>query len=1036
MRLRPSRITPILILTLAVFLLGIAPAITSAQTPYVPYFGKNRVKYDKFNWHIYESEHFEIYFYPETEPHLERITSYLESAYQRISSELKHELPERAKVVLFKTQSEFQQQDISGGELPEGVLAFAEPYRDRLVFPIDEPPDQLYRLITHELTHIFEFDVIPRGLLGSSIPLWVDEGLANYMAGYWNVLDLMQVRDAALSDNVPRMSEFESEPLSGRLPYSMGHAAFEFISSRWGQDGLRQFLFSLRKNVIGGGESAFEEALRLKPEEFDEAFDRYIKERFRPFRDKERPSDYGRDLAPRRDRSHYVSVLSIEPSPIGDVIAAVVGNARDQELDIILLSAKDGQFVRNLTKGFDKDRGFEYIATAGGLRGNLVPWMTWSPKADRLAYFARTEKSKTLVIQDVVSGKTVQKVDLKTVDGPESPSFSPDGARVAFSGLQGAVGDIFVIDLATGQITNVTNDAFADYAPSFSPDGQSIVYAARISGNDKLFRVGATGGAKTQLTFGTHDDTAPKFLDANTVIFTSTATDPGVMLTPEVARNGNIPNVWSLDLKSSELKQWTDAATGNVSPVPLPEGGAMHVGFVSYNKGLNGIHVITREKPLLTVPSSDFGAPAPVVDFQPPMSHTLLKENVHRKGAFEKLMLDGRPPVNLGVTSGGDIFGGTQVSFSDVLGGKQVNFFAASVSQYRTLSLSYINIENRLQYALQGFSQDTFYYGQLDGYLYQQGLVPFIDRDAAQAVRTQRGVTGFGIYPFNRYSRVELSGGYVYLSERYADPALQDLSDQYQDQNFGTRLFQSGNMIPLGLTFVHETTVFRDYGPVAGKTASIGVSWSPGIGNFLERRTVDADARYYKRLGANGVLAFRARGLQSWGDNPEFLFFGGNSELRGYEYLEFIGHKAFFGNVELRIPLVEAMLTPLGVLGGIRGTGFFNIGGAGLNGQSFTPWTKKDELVTPIVGYDFNPATGIYDPVMGPTYVVSGFRLKDARASYGFGLESFFFGFPMHFDWSWKTLFNKGYEDLVFAAAGGSQTFRKKKFSFWIGYDF
>jgi hypothetical protein len=1036
MRSRLPRKTPILILTLSIVLMGIAPAMTSAQTPYVPYFGKNRVKYDKFNWHIYETEHFEIYFYPEIESHLERVTSYLESAYQRVSSELKHELPQRAKVVLFKTQSEFQQQDISGGELPEGVLAFAEPYRDRLVLPIDEPPDQLYRLITHELTHIFEFDVIPRGLLGSSIPLWVDEGLANYMAGYWNVLDLMQVRDAALSDNVPRMSEFDAQPLTGRLPYSMGHAAFEFISSRWGQDGLRQFLFSLRKNVIGGGESAFEEALRLKPEEFDEQFDRYIKERFRPFRDKERPSDYGRDLAPRRDRSHYTTVLSIEPSPIGDVIAAVVGNSRDQELDIILLSAKDGQFVRNLTKGFDMNRGFEYIATAGGLRGNLVPWITWSPKGDRLAYFARTEKSKTLVIQDVVSGKTVQKVDLKTVDGPESPAFSPDGTRVAFSGLQGAKGDIFVLDLDSGKLTNLTNDEFADYSPTFSRDGSSIVYAARISGNDKLFRIGVDGSAKTQITFGTHDDTAPKFLDATTIVFTSTATDPAVMLTPEVARNGNIPNVWSLDLKTNELKQWTDTATGNVSPVPLPEGGAMHVAFVSYNKGVNGIHIVKREKPLLTVPSSDFGAPAPVVDFQPPMSHTLDKSNMHRKGAFEKLMLDGRPPVNLGVTSGGDLFGGTQISFSDVLGGKQVNFFAASVSQYRTLSLSYINIENRLQYALQAFSQDTFYYGQLAGYLYQQGLVPFLDRDQAQAVRTMRGATAFGIYPFNRYSRLELSGGFLQLKERYADEALQQLSEDYQEQTFGTQVFQSGYMVPLGLTFVHETTIFREYGPVAGKTASVGVTWSPNIGNFLERKTVDADARYYKRLGSNGVFAFRLRGLQSWGQNPDFLPFGGNSEMRGYEYLEFLGHKAFFGNVELRIPLIEAMLTPLGVLGGIRGTMFFNIGAAGLNNQPFSPWTTKEEIVTPIVGYEPNIQTGLYDPVYGPAYRVTGFRLKDARASYGFGLQSFLFGFPMHFDWAWKTMFNKPYEDLVFASVGGSSAFRKSKFSFWIGYDF
>ncbi|MDA1307101.1 MAG: hypothetical protein O2917_07555, partial [Acidobacteria bacterium] len=204
------RVTSLLAMLLA---LAIAtPTAVSAQTPFVPYFGKNQVKYDKFDWHIYNTEHFEIYYYPELEPHLERIAAYAESAYQRISSELRHDLSSRVPLILYKTQSEFQQQNITGSELPEGVLAFAEPFRDRMVLPIDEPPDQLYRLIVHELTHVFEFDVIPRGILGSAIPLWVDEGLANYMAGYWNVLDLMQVRDAALSDNVPRMSEFESQP--------------------------------------------------------------------------------------------------------------------------------------------------------------------------------------------------------------------------------------------------------------------------------------------------------------------------------------------------------------------------------------------------------------------------------------------------------------------------------------------------------------------------------------------------------------------------------------------------------------------------------------------------------------------------------------------------------------------------------------------------------------------------------------------------------------------------------------------------------
>jgi hypothetical protein len=36
-----------------------------------------------------------------------------------------------------------------------------------------------------------------------------------------------------------------------------------------------------------------------------------------------------------------------------------------------------------------------------------------------------------------------------------------------------------------------------------------------------------------------------------------------------------------------------------------------------------------------------------------------------------------------------------------------------------------------------------------------------------------------------------------------------------------------------------------------------------------------------------------------------------------------------------------------------------------------------------------------------------GFKLVDGRASYGIGLETFALGFPIHFDWSWRTLFNR-----------------------------
>jgi hypothetical protein len=1006
-----------------------------AQTAYFPYYGKNRVRYDNFAWHIYTTDHFEIYYYPELEQHLERAAGYAESAYQQISADLKHDLAFKVPLVLYKTQSEFQQQNVIGEELPEGVLAFAEPQRDRMVLPIDEPPDQLYRLITHELTHVFEFDIIPRSLVRRGIPLWVDEGLANYMAGYWNPLDLMQVRDAAIADIVPKMSEFETQPLSGRLPYSLGHAAFEFIESRWGKEGIRQFLFSLRKAVIGGGESAYQEALRLGPEEFDEQFDKYLKDRFKPFRDKERPADYGRNLAPRPDKTKYPVVISIEPSPSGDLIAAAAGNRKDQELDIILVSTKDGSVVRNLTSGFNKDHGFEYIANAGGLRGNTVPWMSWSPAGDRIAYFARTEKQKTLILQNVLTRKIEYRHELKEVDAPESPDISPDGKQVAFAALKGAIGDIFLLDIESGKLTNVTNDDFSDYAPVFSPDGKSIAYVRRISGNDKIFLLDLQTKQSRQVTFGTHDDTGPQWVDAETLVFPSTATDPDVPVEPEVARNGSIYNIWTLNLKNGELRQFTDTLTGNLSPVVLKEGRENRIAFVTYYKGEYGVHTLSRQEPVTTVASSEFGVPGPVMDFQAPLTHTLITANKRKKGRFEKLFLEGRPPVALGVTSGGDVFGGTQVTFTDVLGDQQFNMFVASVSQYRTLSFSYLNLSRRLQYAAQGFSQTQFFYGLQPGLLFDPSFA-YIDRDFAIATRTARGGSFFGIYPLNRYARLELSAGVINFNEEYNNPDLERLAEEYQQQVYGTTIFRDGTMVPLGITFVQETTIFREYGPLAGNTVSIRYDIAPKIGNMLSRQTIDADARYYLRLGTNGVLALRARGFKSWGDFPDFIYFGGNSELRGYDYLEFLGQRAFFTNAELRFPLINAMLTPLGVMGGIRGVLFFGWGGSGYNDAPFKVWDTSDAIYPTIVGFVQDPVTGQPLPVFGPPKPVSGFRLVDSRASYGISLETFAIGFPIHFDWSWRTLFNRDYEDVVYALYGGSDWFRNVKFNVWIGYDF
>jgi hypothetical protein len=106
---------------------------------------------------------------------------------------------------------------------------------------------------------------------------------------------------------------------------------------------------------------------------------------------------------------------------------------------------------------------------------------------------------------------------------------------------------------------------------------------------------------------------------------------------------------------------------------------APRIAFVTYYKGEYGLHTLEPQG------AGDHGrlrrlrrARARSSTSRRRSPHTLVAGQREGRGRFEKMFLEGRPPVNVGVTSGGDVFGGTQVTFSDVLGDQQFNMFAAS----------------------------------------------------------------------------------------------------------------------------------------------------------------------------------------------------------------------------------------------------------------------------------------------------------------------------------------------------------------------
>ena len=94
---------------------------------------------------------------------------------------------------------------------------------------------------------------------------------------------------------------------------------------------------------------------------------------------------------------------------------------------------------------------------------------------------------------------------------------------------------------------------------------------------------------------------------------------------------------------------------------------------------------------------------AEVIDFQPDVDHQVVAENKRGKKLFEGLYLEGRPPLNVGVTSSGDWYGGSQVALTDVLGDQNLTITAASIREYRTYSAAYFNLARRLHWGASVF---------------------------------------------------------------------------------------------------------------------------------------------------------------------------------------------------------------------------------------------------------------------------------------------------------------------------------------------
>lgn len=178
------------------------------------------------------------------------------------------------------------------------------------------------------------------------------------------------------------------------------------------------------------------------------------------------------------------------------------------------LTGESGAFATRIAYVTEDVREGEVVHTlnvADSDGGNPVVLLTspypimspsWSPEGSRLAYVSFEGRRSRILVQELATGLRREITAFPGING--APAFSPDGRRLAVVLSHEGSPDLYVMDdLESGELRRLTSGPDIDTEPAWSPDGRTLVFTSnRSGGRPQLFRVPASGdGAPQRLTF-------------------------------------------------------------------------------------------------------------------------------------------------------------------------------------------------------------------------------------------------------------------------------------------------------------------------------------------------------------------------------------------------------------------------------------------------------------------------------------------------------------------------------------------------------
>src|SRR6266480_7741545 len=302
------------------------------------------------------------------------------------------------------------------------------------------------------------------------------EGMAEYLSsGPGHTLTASWIRDAAVNGNLPTIEQMTERP-DKYFPYRYGQALWEYVGERWGDAAIGEIL---QNATTLGIARAFQRQLGLTLHELSDDWREAMNAKYLPQAAVlDRPRSFSQPLLTEKKSGGQI-FLAPALSNDGNRIAFLSnGSMKRGEvfIDLWLADARTGRRIKRLVNS-TTNPNFEELRL-------LYSQSSFSNDERTLAFTGERQGKDVLYLLDVASANTKKRIDLP-VDAVWSPVWSPDDRQIAFSGARGGISDIYIVNADGSGMRQLTNDDYGDLQPAWSPDGKRLAFATeRGQGTD------------------------------------------------------------------------------------------------------------------------------------------------------------------------------------------------------------------------------------------------------------------------------------------------------------------------------------------------------------------------------------------------------------------------------------------------------------------------------------------------------------------------------------------------------------------------